>query len=112
MSAQPALPDDGWWLPIPDKLAHLGVYAVLGAALAHAKVFGPSRVPHVAMIALGALFGVTDEWHQSFVPGRDPSVGDWLADVAGVAFGYGMTWLLATAWVRRGTETGEGRRDG
>jgi VanZ family protein len=33
---------------------------------------------------LGALaFAVTDEWHQSFVSGREPSLGDFLVDAVG-----------------------------
>jgi hypothetical protein len=32
------------------------------------------------------LFGIVDEIHQSFVPGRDPNIGDWILDLAGVSF--------------------------
>ena len=43
---------------------------------------------------MGALYGGSDEWHQSFVPGRSPTLGDWVADVAGVVLGYGLVLLL------------------
>ena len=74
---------------ITDKHAHLAVYAVLAAAL----VWGitdraPSRTSWttvtVAVLA-AAIYGVSDEWHQSFVPGRDVSVLDLAADVVGAA---------------------------
>ena len=63
----------------------------------------PSRAwVHVALIVAGALYGATDEWHQSFVPGRDASVLDWLADLCGVTLGYSGTLATVTP------EPGEG----
>jgi VanZ family protein len=37
-------------------------------------------------ISIGVFYAMTDEWHQSFVPGRDPSVWDAFFDSLGVAF--------------------------
>lgn len=34
-------------------------------------------------VALTGLYAATDEWHQRFVPSRQSSIGDWVADVAG-----------------------------
>lgn len=34
-------------------------------------------------ICFCALYGASDEWHQSFVAGRDASFFDWLADLFG-----------------------------
>lgn len=34
---------------------------------------------------LAALYGVTDEWHQRFVPGRSYEYADMLADAVGAA---------------------------
>ena len=84
MSELPSAPSG-----ITDKHAHFGVYAVLAALL----VWGlTNRSPNrttwatVAMaIALATLFGVSDEWHQSFVPNREVSALDWTADTAGAA---------------------------
>lgn len=63
---------------------HFTVYAVL-AALVWA-VLPPSRPPllrfAVAFLA-AAIYGLSDEWHQSFVPGRDPDVFDLAIDAAG-----------------------------
>jgi VanZ family protein len=74
---------------ITDKHAHLGTYAVLAALL----VWGltdrsPARTTWAtaaAAVALAALYGASDEWHQSFVPGREVSALDLAADTAGAA---------------------------
>ena len=43
---------------------------------------------HVRLALFVAVFyAVTDEWHQSFVPGRTPSVGDIGLDALGVVLG-------------------------
>jgi VanZ family protein len=46
-----------------------------------------------------ACYGVTDEWHQRYVPGRFPSVDDWVADALGAA--AAVIGLVAIARVRR-----------
>ncbi len=48
-------------------------------------------------VSLGAwtiatVYGVTDEWHQSFVPGRMADPRDLLADGVGAALGLGLVW--------------------
>ena len=53
--------------------------------------------------AMGALsgkmadYGISDEFHQSFVPGRTPDVLDWLADTSGA-----LLAALLLAWLSRG----------
>jgi VanZ family protein len=44
-----------------------------------------------------AVYGVSDEFHQRFVPGRNASIEDWVADVAGAAVGV----AAAFAWRSR-----------
>lgn len=80
-----------------DKLIHATLYAFLGAALAWARVRSPRPLPHILLLALGYLYGALDEWHQSFVPGRSPEFGDWVADVVGVTLGYLLTLFLFRA---------------
>ncbi|MEX2535457.1 MAG: VanZ family protein [Trueperaceae bacterium] len=72
------------WLPA-DKLAHAGLFGVLSALLYMAGLR-----PTLA-VAVAALYGVVDEVHQMFVPGRNPDILDWLADIAGAAVGV---WLV------------------
>ena len=71
-----------------DKTYHLGEYTLLGLLLARAlRATRPQwRALTVAIITvvLGSLWGASDEYHQSFVPGRDCSAWDWCADTMGV----------------------------
>jgi VanZ family protein len=69
-------------LPAPwDKVAHFCSYALLGFLTSRAL----SRASWGWGIA--ALYGAVDEWHQSFVPMRDASVWDWIADALGAFVG-------------------------
>ncbi len=79
----------GVWDLVLRKLAHVGEFAVLGAVLVRAIRSEP------AAIALGSLYAVTDEIHQTFVGGRHGSPLDWAIDTAGVVAGV-MLWLRAT----------------
>lgn len=79
--------------PLPtggDKVVHAAVYAVLGALLASGRSRSSAAAPPWVLLAIGIVFAVSDEWHQSFVPGRFPSVWDWVADTFGVWSGYGV----------------------
>ena len=89
-------------LPLPalpglDKLAHFAVYGLLAATLIRAcrptiRQVRPGRV--VAVTILGCLlYGLTDEFHQSFIPGRFVSLQDILADTLG-ALTVAVAWLL------------------
>jgi VanZ family protein len=80
-------------------VAHLGLYGVLGGTLAWGRDAARRRVPHVLLVLIGLLYGASDEWHQSFVPGRTPSAGDLAADGIGVLAGYASTFAFLT---RRG----------
>jgi len=101
----PSAPD-----PIPlDKVAHFGEYAVLGFALAGSlRRDAPRRWPAVVLLAVAigavALYGASDELHQRFVPGRDPDVHDWLADLTGATAGA----LASVALGRRRERRREG----
>lgn len=82
------------WAVLGDKLVHACAYAVLGAALAWGRRSSATTLAHGWLLALGALYGLSDEWHQAFVPGRSPDPADLAADVAGLVVGYGTTWAL------------------
>jgi hypothetical protein len=58
-----------------------------------------SKWPAWLAVLIVSVFGVTDEWHQSFVPGRDCDVLDWLADTTGAALA--VTLYVKWAWYRR-----------
>lgn len=71
-----------------DKVAHALAYLVLGGA---ASVALGSR-PGGALVAV--LFGISDEIHQSFVPGRTPDLWDLVADAVGALLGAYLAPLL------------------
>ena len=69
-----------------DKLVHGTVYAILGALCfrAIAMTWTWPRRPAVAIATLLALlYGISDEIHQTFTPGRTPDWRDALADMIG-----------------------------
>ncbi|BCA54442.1 hypothetical protein W02_15820 [Nitrospira sp. KM1] len=76
---------------LSDKVLHFVEYAIL-AVLAYRALrwaAGPaaaSRAVTLAIVAASA-YGITDEIHQSFVPLREVSVVDWIADTFGAAIG-------------------------
>jgi VanZ family protein len=85
-----------------DKVVHASLYAVLGMGLGLGRVRSVEPPPHFVLILVGALYGVTDELHQVFVPGRSPDWTDWIADIVGVVSGY---VLIVSILTRRKTST-------
>jgi len=79
---------------IPDWITHGATYLLLGALLARALAGGFDRrlTPAAALLALGigTAYGATDEWHQSFTPGRDASPWDVVKDFAGCGLAVAM----------------------
>ena len=68
--------------------AHFCEYALLGLLLVGAlRQHMPLRRACLVALACASLFGVTDELHQSFVPGRLCDPLDWLVDTCGAALG-------------------------
>ena len=63
------------------KLAHITIYAVLWLTVARAADW---RRP-VAATAITLLYAASDEWHQSFVQGRNGTPVDVAIDAIGVA---------------------------
>jgi VanZ family protein len=88
---------------LPSLLIHVLLYSTFGAALAWGRHLGPIRPPHALLLAVGYAYGALDEWHQSFVPGRTPSVADWVADVVGVTAGYWATTAILRATAKEAT---------
>lgn len=69
-------------IPHLDKMVHFAVYGLL-ATLVCRNGAGWRAAAGAWLIV--AAFGATDEWHQSFVPGRSVELADWLADTLGAA---------------------------
>lgn len=78
-------------LPVPlafphqDKLSHLLVYAVMAILAWRTFSHRLSGYRTVALVTVlfCSLYGMTDEYHQSFIEGRNSDVADWLADTLG-----------------------------
>jgi VanZ family protein len=80
---------------VSDKVLHAVEYAVLGALCYRAFRWGlngqvAARALIIAIVA-ASLYGVTDEVHQLFVPFRESSWLDWLADTIGAVIGA-LSW--------------------
>lgn len=92
------------------KLAHGGVYFVLGllaANLLRLYRTRPSRAQWLVSLLAGLLYAVSDEVHQLFVSGRAGRVTDVLIDFIGYAVGFAI--LL---WMRRVLARRADRRQG
>jgi VanZ family protein len=83
------------------KTAHVTEYAILALLCLRAlrQTRSGERRPwntRTAIIALTitVLYAATDEWHQSFVPGREGAVRDVLIDAAGGSAGLLLNWWL------------------
>lgn len=75
-----------------DKYLHLLGYGLLGALFCRAygssrwSSGSPWRVAFFSILSAG-LYGISDEMHQYFVPGRSADVMDAAADFVGAALG-------------------------
>jgi VanZ family protein len=77
---------------VPDWISHPAVYLVL--AWLACRAFGagvPSGGPLAAVVfAFCVAYGISDEWHQSFVPGRTADPWDVVKDAIGAAGGIAI----------------------
>jgi VanZ family protein len=83
------------------KVGHLAEYAILGwllwRALRRAQsglTGGSAWKAALATLVLSAAYAATDEFHQSFIPARTPSVRDVMIDTGGALFSVAIacTW--------------------
>jgi len=81
--ASQSIPD----LPLMDKLLHFMAYALLGAlmlrALRHHLPDHRFALGMMLSIILSILYGISDEFHQAFVPARRADIADLLANALG-----------------------------
>jgi VanZ family protein len=93
-SPNPPRPPGG----LPDVVVHALVYAALGAfvlrGLARAKMTNVTFGLAAVAVGIATLYGLSDELHQSFVPGRVSDVRDLVADGVGAIVGV----TLVGAW--------------
>ena len=93
--------------PLPhfriDWVAHFCLYFGLGFLIARAWRVSARRAVLLALVwPLLSAFGVFDEWHETFIPGRGAEVMDWLMDTTGAASGLLVgTYLMRIEWAAK-----------
>jgi VanZ family protein len=98
LSSQSRLPDLSHSLSdaLQDVLGHFFAYGGLALLAFWAlEAFGVSR-PALWALVVVLLYGLSDEFHQAFVPGRHPDPFDVATDLAG-----GVAALLVVTALRR-----------
>ncbi|OGS36505.1 MAG: hypothetical protein A2293_00590 [Elusimicrobia bacterium RIFOXYB2_FULL_49_7] len=87
----------GVWDLVLRKIAHVTEYAVLfllvRRAVSHTASSRRTPFVHTVAVIFSVLYAASDEYHQSFVPGRGPSVVDVGIDTAGVMTGLLLWWM-------------------
>ena len=82
---------------------HFTVYGVLAVlvwwALGLARLSPGRRLALAFLVAI--LYGLSDEWHQSYVPGRDASLFDIVIDAIGAGTGLAIARRLGAEMDRR-----------
>jgi len=84
----------GWFFVV--KGWHATEYAILltlGTAVLRAKTSRSRRKCIAAALAFAVLFAASDEWHQTFVPGRDGCARDVLIDSTGASIAALLLFL-------------------
>ena len=89
-----SLPGDA----VPGRFGYLGhflEYALLGILLLVA-LSGRTDAAGLlaASVMIASAYGITDEVHQAFVPGRMPELADWMVDTAGALAGAGLALVI------------------
>lgn len=94
LSARSTLPEPPGFNPsLTSILGHFSVYAVLAALVWWALGPGFPASRRIALaFGVACLYGLSDEWHQSFVPGRYPSAFDVLVDAIGAGTALALIW--------------------
>jgi VanZ family protein len=86
---------------VSDKLLHAVEYGIMAMLCYRAFRWaaGPAVARQAVVLAIvtASVYGITDEVHQLFVPFRESSWQDWLADTIGATIG-------ATSWRFLGSE--------
>ncbi len=99
LSAQPVLPspDSFLWDFAFKKLSHMFVYFILFWLIYKSIQFDIKHPLKLTILAFCVAFvlAISDEFHQSFVPGRTPTTKDVLFDTLGMA----IAWLTLNKYV-------------
>ena len=83
-----------WQDFVVKKLAHITEYAIFTVLLYRALINSSMGKKKAAILSilLAVLYGASDEFHQSFTPGREPRVRDVLFDAFGSILSVYYIW--------------------
>ena len=106
LSSQPTLPAPMLFTH-QDKIHHMGAYFIMGilANRFFNDFFEKPTTCFIASLIFCSLYGISDEWHQSYVQGRESDVFDWLADTSGALIAL-VTIQLTKKRVKTERQTG------
>jgi len=110
LSDQPSLPGPGERGSLIRDVFNYGSHALIYAVVAvlasrvieHRSVALPQWLgahPRLGAAAFALAWGLLDEWHQSYVPGRTASLWDASTDLLGALVGLWL-WPRLVAWWR------------
>ena len=91
-------------MTVGDKVKHFAAYFILGGYLAIAFSV-QERVPLlrkyfiIAAIFTATVYGLIDEIHQAFIPGRFYELLDWVADIIGATVGSIIVGFILNKYV-------------
>ena len=91
-----------------DKLIHISIFLVLGLLVYRALEFRKSDKSFdferaLVVIFCVVVYGASDEWHQSFVPGRIPDIWDATADTVGGILAVIIIYFVSARRMRAST---------
>ena len=74
--------------PHADKLVHFICFGGLAFWVAFAcNLSENQKIKILIPTVIVSIYGIIDEIHQSFTPGRSSTISDWIADTLGALFG-------------------------
>jgi VanZ family protein len=97
LSAQPGAGVHPWWEQVARKLGHVTGYALLTTAWWWC-LRGVVRRPLLVAVAISLAYACTDEFHQTFISGRDGNPRDVGIDAIGMGL---AAYVLTRPGVRR-----------
>ena len=85
------------------KLAHFSLYTLVGIlAMSLMSTYDLKLTRRIGIsFGIGAIYAISDEIHQSFIPDRTPLVGDVIIDSCGVLVGIGIVFAVISVVKKR-----------
>jgi len=88
-------------IPFIDKVLHCAAYGIMGILFYRAyqtlRIKDNIHMLILISVVSASLYGISDEIHQSFVPFREASIGDVIADIIGAFSGVYLYQLVVVS---------------